>query len=69
MRDMSERDTTFTLRMPRALREALDRAAQSERRTAADVAIIALEEALARAGHFKPAKPTTIKAGSRGRKG
>lgn len=59
MHDMRERDTTFTLRMPRALRDALDRAGEAERRSASDVAIFAIEDALTRAGYLNAPKART----------
>ena len=46
------RDTRITIRMPSALREALEAYAADERRTLADAAVLLLEDALRKAGRL-----------------
>jgi hypothetical protein len=43
-RRAEKRDQQLTIRIPRRLREALDREAEADRRSAADIVVIMLEE-------------------------
>jgi len=58
-----ERDTMYSLRMPGKVRKALQRAADSERRTVATLLLIMAEEGLQRRGFWKPEKRPTRKGG------
>ena len=51
MADM-DKDTRLTFRMPEATRAALERAADVERRSVSDLAVIILSDWLAERGHL-----------------
>lgn len=53
----------YSLRMPGKVRKALQRAADSERRTVATLLLIMAEEGLQRRGFWKPEKRPTRKGG------
>jgi uncharacterized protein (DUF1778 family) len=57
MADM-EKDTRLTFRMPAATREALERAADEERRSVSDLAVLVIEDWLAARSASGAAKPS-----------
>jgi predicted transcriptional regulator len=52
-----DRDASMTFRLPAAIREALQRAADAERRSLSSMAVLILEDGLTARGFLKAPKP------------